>query len=111
MTTEHSPTPLTAGVSGDINDADGTIICQIYDNPDTGLQEIDEETSDYNRVLILAAPELLSIAMRWAALDAGAWNGVRHAYEKTELLADTRAAIAKATKPLDSVFRDYPPQP
>ena len=43
-----------------------------------------------------AAPELLSIARRWAALDAGAWHADRHAFEKAELLADTRAAIALA---------------
>lgn len=43
-----------------------------------------------------AAPDLLSIAKRWAALDGGAWHAERHAREKDELLADTRAAIAKA---------------
>ena len=44
-----------------------------------------------------AAPDLLSIARRWAALDAGAWHADRHTDEKAQLLADTRAAIAKAT--------------
>ena len=43
-----------------------------------------------------AAPELLSIARRWAALDAGAWHPTRYAAEKKELIADTEAAIAKA---------------
>lgn len=50
-----------------------------------------------NARLIAAAPELLSIAERWAALDGGAWHVQRHASEKAELLADTAAAIAKAT--------------
>ena len=47
--------------------------------------------------LIAAAPDLLSIAQRWAALDGGAWDIHRHARDKAELLADTRRAIAKAT--------------
>ena len=46
--------------------------------------------------LIAAAPELLSIARHWVALDSGAWHAERHAAEKAELLADTLAAIAKA---------------
>jgi hypothetical protein len=50
-----------------------------------------------DEILRAAAPELLSIAERWAALDAGSWHQVRHANEKAELLADTRAVIAKAT--------------
>jgi len=40
--------------------------------------------------------ELLSIARRWAALDAGAWHPTRYAAEKKELIADTEAVIAKA---------------
>ena len=40
--------------------------------------------------------ELLQIARRWSALDGGAWHVQRHASEKAELLADTRAAIAKS---------------
>lgn len=39
--------------------------------------------------------ELLQIARRWSALDGGAWHVQRHASEKAELLADTRAALAK----------------
>ena len=46
--------------------------------------------------LFKAAPELLSIARRWAALDAGSWHADRHAAEKANLLAATRAAIALA---------------
>lgn len=47
--------------------------------------------------LIAASPELLYLAQRWVALDAGAWHPGRHEAEKRELLADTRALIAKAT--------------
>jgi hypothetical protein len=53
--------------------------------------------SDADRALIAAAPDLLSIARRWAALDGGAWHVERLAGETAELLADTRTAIAKAT--------------
>lgn len=42
------------------------------------------------------AAELLHIAKRWAALDGGAWHVERHAREKAELLADTKALISKA---------------
>lgn len=49
-----------------------------------------------NAQLVVTAPDLLSIAKRWAALDAGSWHVDRHAAEKAELLADTRAAIDKA---------------
>lgn len=49
--------------------------------------------------LIAAAPDLISIAQRWAVLDGGVWHVERHAREKAELLAETRAAIAKATTP------------
>lgn len=49
-----------------------------------------------NARLIAAAPDLLSIAKRWAALDGGSWHVERHAKEKGELLKDTAAAIAKA---------------
>ncbi len=45
--------------------------------------------------LLAASWELLSIARRWAALDAGSWAVARHANEKAELLRDTRAIIAK----------------
>lgn len=52
--------------------------------------------------------DLLSIARRWVALDAGAWNGERYAQERAELLDDTREAIAKveaAEKNADSLAR------
>jgi hypothetical protein len=57
----------------------------------------DKEEDEANKRLMEAAPGLLSIAERWAALDAGSWHQVRYENEKAELLADTRFAIAKAT--------------
>ncbi|MFG1401990.1 hypothetical protein [Xanthobacter sediminis] len=56
----------------------------------------DTGQTEANARLIAAAPDLLSIAKRWSALDGGAWAVERHAREKTELLADTKAVIAKA---------------
>jgi hypothetical protein len=52
--------------------------------------------SEADARLIAAAPDLLDIAKQWAALDGGAWDVQRHAADKRDLLADTRAAIAKA---------------
>lgn len=42
------------------------------------------------------APDLLSIARRWGALDGGAWNVERYNLERIVLLSDTQAAVAKA---------------
>ncbi|MBG4420113.1 hypothetical protein [Pseudomonas aeruginosa] len=53
--------------------------------------------AEANTRLIAAAPELLSIAKRWAALDGSAWHPVRYEEEKRELLAATNEAISKAT--------------
>lgn len=39
--------------------------------------------------------ELLKLLRRWNAIDAGSWAPDRHANEKRELIADTRATIAK----------------
>ncbi|MBJ2203978.1 hypothetical protein [Pseudomonas carnis] len=50
-----------------------------------------------NAKLIAQAPDLLSIARRWAALD-GQWHPDRYESEKAELLEDTATAIAKATQ-------------
>lgn len=59
-----------------------------------GIETTDDMRADAR--LIAAAPDLLSIARRWAALDGGSWHVERHANDKKELLADTNAAIAKA---------------
>lgn len=50
-----------------------------------------------NAHLIAAAPDLLGIARRWAALD-GQWHPDHYESEKAELLIDTNAVIAKATQ-------------
>ena len=48
--------------------------------------------------LIAAAPKLLSIAQRWAALDGGVWHAQRYISERADLLEATRVTIAKATE-------------
>lgn len=86
----HTPGPWEA-INGDhVRDANGIVICEIRE------MGILEHAANAN--LIATAPDLLSIARRWAALDGGAWHAERHASEKAELLADTLAAIAKATE-------------
>lgn len=55
--------------------------------------------------LIAAAPDLLSIARRWVALDGGAWHSERYARERTKLLFDTAAAVAKATTQIQTADR------
>lgn len=56
-----------------------------------------EGEAEANARLIASVTDLLSLAERWVALDAGAWAVGRYAAEKAQLVADTRAAIAKAT--------------
>src|SRR6185503_11100335 len=51
---------------------------------------------DANARLIAAAPDLLSIVLRFVALPGGAWNPERHAAEEAELMQDARTALAKA---------------
>lgn len=57
---------------------------------------IARDCTEPNARLIAAAPELLSLAKRWTALDGGDWNVERYAREKEELLAETLEVIAKA---------------
>lgn len=57
----------------------------------------DREENEANARLMASSPELLSIAKRWAALDAE-WHPDRYANEKARLLQDTKEAIAKATE-------------
>jgi hypothetical protein len=52
-----------------------------------------------NARLIAAAPDLLSIAKRWAAIDGGDWHMARYVIERERLLNDTQASIAKAETP------------
>jgi hypothetical protein len=58
----HSPAPWRGTSQGDIFDANDVIVATIYDNPDTGLQPLEEETSDFNQALITTAPDLLAAA-------------------------------------------------
>lgn len=75
-----------------IEGADGNPVCVFGTCEGSG--SLYENSADYS--LIAAAPELLSIAKRWAALDGGSWHVDRHAREKAELLADTKALISLA---------------
>lgn len=60
-------------------------------------QVVDFVYEEADAKLIAAAPDLLSIAKRWIALDAQ-WHPDRYESEKAELLRDTKAIVAKATQ-------------
>ncbi|RBB99643.1 hypothetical protein C3E97_020445 [Pseudomonas sp. MWU12-2115] len=60
-------------------------------------QVVDWVYEEADAKLIAAAPDLLSIAKRWSALDCQ-WHPDRYESEKAELLRDTRAIVAKATE-------------
>lgn len=49
-----------ANESGMITDSRGVEIGQVFDNPDSGIDPLGREQSDYNSALITAAPDLLS---------------------------------------------------
>lgn len=73
---------------------DGCRQCGESDNGAIELFDIEaanELMDDASEAIV----SLLSIARRWVALDAGAWAVDRHASEKAELLAATRALIAQ----------------
>jgi hypothetical protein len=98
----HSPAPWhhapEGGNTGFVTDDGGNLICQLFDNTDNGLDPIDQEQSDFNLALIIAAPDLLE------ALGALRWyheNEPDRADLLREAMKKTRAAIAKATTPLD----------
>lgn len=71
-------------------------IANVYSCSDATVS-ITREQAIANAHLIAAAPNLLAIARRWAALDGSSWHVDRHARYKAELLADTGDVIAKAT--------------
>ena len=52
-------------------------------------------TREHVQRLEVERDELLKLLRRWNAIDAGSWAPDRHANEKRELIADTRAAISK----------------
>lgn len=39
-------------------------------------------------------PKVISLLRRWRALDAGSWHPDRHAADKKDLLAETRAVLS-----------------
>lgn len=97
--TDHTPAPwLMLASPYD----DGTPYCRISaGNPEIYERETDKGfqiagiMSEADARLISSAPVLLSIARRWVAIGYGSWHPERYAQEKAELLADTRALIAK----------------
>ena len=100
---DGKPTPGPWWISGDCilaaprasaDDPEPLCVAEFDFDCDTRIDY--DTTGAANARLITASPDLLSIARRWDALDAGAWDAARHAREKAELLADTRAAIRKA---------------
>lgn len=90
---KHTPGPWQYNEQGEIHDKDGTIIAQCYDNPDTGLESIDDEPSYFNTLLIAAAPNLLHALNRlmWVCQSADIYPFVKTPFE------EAREAIAKAT--------------
>lgn len=79
----HSNVPGRRAFAIDFNEDQEQVVDWVYEEADAKL--------------ISAAPDLLSIARRWAALD-GQWHPDRYESEKGELLIDTGTAIAKATE-------------
>ena len=97
---KHTPGPWRAGNWGDSIVADQPIQGGINGSDAVesyGGHLIAESISECNRPLIIAAPDLLSIAQRWVALDAQ-WHPDRYASEKQQLLTDTKEAITKASE-------------
>ena len=95
MSETHTPGPWTAWDRGI-----GWEVHHSFD-PEMGHgnavnDEFRDTFKEADARLIAAAPDLLSIAERWTALDGGAWDIQRHSRDKAELLAETRAVIQKA---------------
>ena len=87
----HTPGPWAATDSLKVLSPDQNYVADC----DVSLA-IDVGEREPNARLIAAAPELLSIAHRWIAIDAGSWHSNRYAAETLELITATEAAIAKA---------------
>jgi len=89
------PIPVAVGTVAGSGTHAGTI-CEICGQTDAdGV--FSPAVTAANARLIAAAPDMLTLARRWLALDGGAWLVDRHTNEKRQLIEDTRAAIAKAT--------------
>jgi hypothetical protein len=71
----------------------GLMVCMVAHSAKI---EDQKEVALANASLISSAPDLLSLAKRWLALD-GQWHPDRYESEKADLLDETRALIAKAT--------------
>lgn len=71
----------------------GLMVCMVAHSAKEPDQK---EVALANASLISSAPDLLSIAKRWLALDAQ-WHPDRYESDKAELLDDTRNLIAQAT--------------
>lgn len=70
MSAKHTPGPWHSDPDdGFIYDENGTPLGQVFDNPDSGLDCIGHEQSDYNRELIASAPALLALVQKLAATD------------------------------------------
>jgi hypothetical protein len=69
---KHTPGPweIDDEAPGYINAA-GIPIAQVFDNPDTGMEPLDEEPSTFNARLITAAPDLLEALKKCAAVCSG----------------------------------------
>jgi len=92
---KHTPGPWVAVEIGQGGPADAPMPVFEIQSAD-GHAVIAEYVDAKNAPVLAAAPDLLSIAQRWAALDGGDWHVARHASDKAELLADTRAAVSRA---------------
>lgn len=94
---KHTPCPWHATDEGFIEDESGNTIAQIFDNTDSGLDPIDHEQSDYNSLLICAAPDLLAALQEIVSMNETRGRGkpvVRVTNRMTDI---ARAAIARAT--------------
>ena len=85
--------PLTPGRTGQAANGPTDVSFPHHSGEDQGLA-VAAVPAGVDGELIAAAPGLLSLLARWAALDGGAWHVEWHAREKAELLAETRAALA-----------------
>lgn len=88
--------PSGDGVNADANDGWLIADCENgFANVDGIHTELSLDVQRANAQLIAAAPDLLSIVMRVTALE-GEWHPDRYRDEKSLLLKDANAAIAKA---------------
>ncbi|CAN7447812.1 hypothetical protein LJR066_002800 [Acidovorax sp. LjRoot66] len=100
MSAAHTPGPWVADgvrVDAENGNVQRIAVCHFAEVGSNWAGTDFSQRQAANARLISAAPELLDLAKRWDALDSGAWHADRHEAERRELIADTRALIAKAT--------------